>query len=298
MVFQPLRSSKELSKPKDQQMASQPSRSFKKLMARHGIKPTCYCNKCNEMNKLLKKNIEQFKKKSCVYNARHKFSERICISSVMKRLKLDLGKFANKISGPGDDPCYNTPHIYYSLVEYETYNNYIDYLEKNAEDDEIAGPSLIAESKPFQLVGSESHWYVDEIMAKNGIQPTCRCDKCYVMVKLLDEEAQRYLEKSITFWFRHHNYHCVDKLKMLELIKTNPGKFDNNVTELREDFCVNSRHIYKSLVEFESLNNHLDHLDNNLQENGLVNPFLIAESKSDHQMVCQPCPSLNKCELP
>ncbi|KAH0558102.1 uncharacterized protein LOC123271802 [Cotesia glomerata] len=127
--------------------------------------------------------------------------------------------------------------------------------------------------KPFHLMGSESPRSVDEIMAKNGIKSTCRCDKCNAMVKLLDKEIQRYWEKSIAFWLHHHNFNYIDKCKLMELMKNDLGKFDNKVTESGDDFCSNSPHIYERIIDYQSLNSYLDYLDKNTNELELINPF-------------------------
>ncbi|CAG5076719.1 Protein of unknown function [Cotesia congregata] len=92
------------------------------------------------MRKLLKEETtDRFNEKSKAYNLRRNYPDDIVDeNNVELRLRLDQGKFENKISELGDNSCFSAARIYACLVnKYETYNNYIDYLEKYAEENKI-----------------------------------------------------------------------------------------------------------------------------------------------------------------
>ncbi|KAH0568083.1 uncharacterized protein LOC123263969 [Cotesia glomerata] len=238
------------------------------------------------MIKLLDEKIKQFNRKSRAYNHRHYYREVIDIPNVLGRLKHDEGKFENNVTKPGDNPCLNTPHINDSFVKYETFNNYIDYLEKNAEENKIADPTSIATSKPEnQLVDCTLRWDPEDFMDENYRRVTGHCDKCNVMTKLLNEKIKRCNEKSKAYNRRYHNRDIVDKHNMWERSKNNLGKFENKITDLGNISCLNTHDIYADPVEYETLNNYIDYLEKYAEENKIVDPSSIATSKSENHMM-------------
>ncbi|CAD6231451.1 GSCOCG00001415001-RA-CDS [Cotesia congregata] len=262
-----------MSNPEDHQMVSEPHQSVEELMAKYGMHRECRCDKFNEMVKLLDQEIQRFDEKSRAFWLRHPNCHSTDKSKLIELMINDLGKFDNKVTQPEDNHCWNSPILYQSIIDHQSLNNYLDYLDNNTEENELVDLFSVSrkpKKKKKKKMASKPRQSLEEFMAENGIKPTCNCAKCRVMIKLLNEKIERFNEKSRAYNYRHHYRDVVNIPNLLERLKHDEGKFENNVTKPGDNPYLNTPHIYDSLVKYETFNNYIDYLENNAEENKIA----------------------------